>query len=788
MNMLDRKLIRDVAHLRGQVAAVALVVACGVAAFVAMRSTYRSLLESQDAYYRQYRFAHVFAQLKRAPDSIAARINDIPGVAATTTRVVANVTLDVPGVSEPARGRIISIPEKQTPMLNDLHLVSGRYVEAGKRDEVIVSGAFANANGLRPGDALTVIINGRWQRLHIVGVALSPEYVYEIGGGEMFPDSRRFGVMWMCRAALGPVFDMDGAFNDVALALAPGASESAVIERLDALLDNYGSLGAYGREDQTSHHFISNEIAELQVTSTFVPGIFLGVTAFLLHLVLSRLVTTQREQIAVLKAFGYGNFSIGLHYLKLAMVAVSGGVALGIAGGWWFGYRITTLYTEFFRFPVLRFSTGATILLTSVLISILSAGAGALIAVRRAVVLPPAEAMRPEPPARFRAGFIEKLGLAHFLSPAMRIIVRNLARRPIKSLLTTFGIALSVALLVTGFFLYYDAIERVIDVMFRVVYREDVSIVFNEPRPAGARYDVAHLPGVIRVEAHRFVPARLRFGHRMRRLALTGLENDAELWRVVDMDYRVSELPPEGLVLTKKLAESLGVNPGDVLTVEVLEGERPVRQVPVVGTVDDLVGMSAYMELRALNRLLREGGTISGLHLMVDKRSLPLLYATLKRTPAIRSVIVPSALLDNFNQTLARTIGTSTGVLIFFACVIAFGVVYNGARITLSERGRELASLRVLGFTRREIATMLLGEQALLVLLAIPVGWAMGYGLSWLITWAIDTELMRLPLVISSRTLARASLIVVFAALVSGLLVARRLQRLDLIEVLKTRE
>lgn len=788
MNMLDRKLIRDVAHLRGQVVAVALVVACGVAAFVAMRSTYHSLLASQDAYYRQYRFAEVFAQFKRAPATLAARIASIPGVAVAETRVVANVTLDVPGVSEPARGRIISIPEKQAPMLNDLHMVNGRYVEVGKRDEVIISGAFAGANNLHPGDALTVIINGRWQRLRIVGVALSPEYVYEIGGGEMFPDSRRFGVMWMSRAALGPAFDMEGAFNDVAISLAPGASESAVIERLDTLLEDYGCLGAYGRDDQTSHHFISNEIAELQVTSTFVPGIFLGVTAFLLHLVLSRLVATQRDQIAVLKAFGYSNLSIGLHYLKLALVAVSGGVALGIAGGWWFGYRITELYTEFFRFPVLRFGASASVLLTAVLISFVSASAGALVAVRRAVLLPPAEAMRPEPPARFRAGFIERFGLAYFLSPAARIIVRNLARRPLKALLTTFGIALSVALLVTGFFLYYDAINRVVDVMFHVVYREDVSIVFNEPRPASVRYDVAHLPGVIRAEAHRFVPARLRFGHRMRRMALTGLEGGAELWRVVDMDYRVSVLPPEGLVLTKKLAELLGAKPGDVLTVEVMEGERPVRQVLVAGTVDDLIGMSAYMELGALNRLMREGGTISGLHLMVDDSALPALYATLKKTPAVRSVIVPSALLDNFNQTLARTMGTSTAVLIFFACVIAFGVVYNGARIALSERGRELASLRVLGLTQREVAVMLLGEQALLVLLAIPTGWALGYGLSWLITWAIDTELMRLPLVISGRTLMRASLIVVLAALLSGLLVARRLRRLDLIEVLKTRE
>jgi putative ABC transport system permease protein len=788
MNALDRKLLRDVLHLRGQVIAVTMVVACGIAAFVAMRSTYYSLFASQDAYYAQYRFADVFAQLKRAPESLGARISAIPGIAIAQTRILANVTLDVPGVDEPARGRIVSIPERKMPMLNDLHMLSGRYPEAGKRDEVLISGAFSVANSLHSGDTLTAIINGHWQKLRVVGVALSPEFVYEIGDGEMFPDSRRYGVMWMNRDALAPAFNMEGAFNDVTISLSPGANQSEVIEKLDVLLEGYGALGAYGREDQTSHHFISNEIAELQVTSAFIPAIFLGVTALLLHLVLSRLVATQREQIAVLKAFGYGNFAIGFHYLKLAFMAVLGGVALGIAAGWWFGYGITALYTDFFHFPVLRYEMGTKVVAIAVLISFISSSLGAAMAVWRAVRLPPAEAMRPESPARFRAGFLERLGLSYFLAPATRIIVRNLARRPIKALLTTLGISLSVALLVTGFALYYDTIERVIDVIFRTAYREDISIVFNEPRPASVRYDVAHLPGVMRVEAHRSVPVRLRFGHRSRRLALTGLERGAELWRLVDADYRVYELPLDGVALTAKLAEALGVRPGDNLTVEALEGVRPVRQVAVVRTIDELMGMSAYMEMGALNRLMREGGTISGMRLMVDENALPALYATLKATPAVRSVVVPGSMLNNFNETIARTIGASTGILIFFAGVIVFGVVYNGARIALSERGRELASLRVLGFTQREVAVMLLGEQALLTLLAIPIGCWLGYGLLWLITWAVDTELMRLPLVVSGRTWARASIVVIVAAFLSGLLALRRLRRLDLVEVLKTRE
>jgi putative ABC transport system permease protein len=788
MAALDRKLIRDVVHLRGQVAAITLVVACGVASFVAMRSTYNSLLTSQQSYYESYRFAEVFAQLKRAPDSLATRISEIPGVGKADFRVVADVTLDVPGLEEPARGRIISIPEQHLPMLNDLYLREGRYVEAGRRDEVLVSGAFATANGLKPGSTLSAIINGRWQKLQIVGVALSPEYVYEIRSGEMFPDNRRSGVLWMSREALGPAFNMKGAFNDVALTLAPGAIEADVIQRLDDLLASYGGLGAYNRADQVSNHFLSNEIAELQVTGTFIPGIFLAVTAFLIHLVLSRMVATQRQEIAVLKAFGYGNYAIGFHYLKLAFVVILGGLALGIGVGWYFGLKITALYMEFFRFPVLRYEPGPAVIFSATLISLAAASIGALAAVRRAVGLPPAEAMRPEPPARFRAGVIERMGFHRVVPTSVRIILRNLERRPGKAMVSIFGIALAAGLLVVGFFLYFDTIERIIQVQFDAVQREDVSVAFQEPRPANVKYDLAHLPGVIRVEPYRAVPVRLRFAYRTRRTALLGLESTADLRRIVARDFQSVTLPSDGLVLTAKLAEILAVKPGQSVTVEVLEGKRPVREVVVAGTVDELVGLSAYMDRRALNRLMQEGETSSGAFMMVDSPLIPELYARLKQTPAVSAVSIPEVARASFNETIARTINVSTVILIGFAVIIAFGMVYNGARIALSERGHELASLRVLGFTRGEIAFMLLGEQAILTLIAIPVGLALGYGIAGLITIAIDTEIIRFPLFVSAKTYTLAFLVVAVSAFLSGYLVRWRLRHLDLVAVLKTRE
>ncbi len=787
MNALNKKLFRDLLHLRGQIFAIALVVGCGVASFVAMRSTYDSLVATQNDYYSAYRFADVFTSLKRAPQSTAKQLGEIPGVASVQTRVTGEVTVDLPDLNEPAQCRIISIPARSAPMLNDLHFLRGRYIEPDKADEIIISGAFADANRFDPGDFLNVILNGRRKKLRIVGVALSPEYVYEIRPGDIFPDNKRFGVIWMNEKSVAAAFDKEGAFNDAALSLSPDADAEQVVTDLDNLLENYGGAGAFERTEQISHRFVSNEIQQQKVFGTALPAIFLSVTAFLLHLVLSRLVGTQREQIAVVKAFGYDNAAVGRHYLQLAFTAVFGGVIFGILLGAWLGSAMTRLYTEFFHFPILRYELNFSVVLISFAISFGAAAFGALAAVRKAVKLPPAEAMRPEPPPDFHTGFFERVNLKKYFSAEVRMIFRNLSRQYFKALLSVVGIALSVALLFVGFY-FFDAVNRLIEVQFYHTQREDAQILFTKPLSGAVRYEIAGLPAVRRVEMFRAVPARLRFGHRSRRVGLLGLEAGGSLRKITDMDFQSFDLPPDGIVLTKYLAEILDVGVGDMLTIEVKEGARPTREMRVAATVDELLGLNAYLDIRALHRLMREEDTVSGAFLAVDNAGADALYLKLKNLPNVATVSLPKTALESFNETFAQNIGTSTFILVVFAGVITFGVIYNGARIALSERGREFASLRVLGFTQREIAVMLLGEQAVLTFLAIPVGYLFGIFLSSLMNAAIDVELMRLPVVFSARTFIFSFFIVVITAVLSGLLVAWRLRNLDLIEVLKTRE
>ena len=787
MKALDRKLLRDLWQLKGQGLAIALVMACGVATFVMSLSTMRSLERTLTGYYERYRFADVFSHMKRAPEALAARIAEIPGVAQVQTRVVVDVSLDVPGLAEPAVGRLISVPDYQPPALDRLYLREGRMIEPGRTGEVVVSEGFAAAHKLKAGDTVLAVINGRRQQLRIVGTVLSPEYVYAIREGEMLPDEKRFGVFWMARTDLAAAFDMEGAFNDVALTLTPEAIEPEVLMQLDRLTEPYGGIGAYGRADQMSNRFISNEIEELRGMAIFAPLIFLTVAAFLLNVVISRLVGTQREQIAALKAFGYSNWEIGWHYLKFVLVLAVFGIALGTAAGAWLGRDMTALYTRFFHFPSFDYHLGVGVVLAAAGISLGASVLGTLNAVRRAVSLPPAEAMRPEPPANYRPTIVERLGLQRFLSPAVRMILRQIERQPIKAVISILGIALAVAVMVLGSYMK-DAIEYAMDSQFVFAQRQDLTVTLIEPSSGETLFDFQHLPGVTWCEPFRATAVRLRHGPRSRRLGLLGLTSDAVLNHVEDVYRHPAEIPPDGLVLSAKLGEILNVRPGETVTLEVLEGERPLREMVVHSLVNDFAGVNAYMDIRALNRLMRDGNLISGAFLAADNKELPALYTELKNTPRVASVTIKQAAFDSFRQTLAENLLRMRLFNIIFASIIAFGVVYNSARISLSERSRELATLRVIGFTRGEISAILLGELAVLTVAAMPIGLVFGWLLALLISFSYDTELFRMPLIICTSTYAFSVIVVLAAAVISSLVVRRRLDHLDLVAVLKTKE
>ena len=787
LSHLDRKLWRDLRRMKGHAFAVAMVMGCGLAMMIMARSLIFSLESTRREYYEANRFAEVFVHMKRAPNSLADRIREVPGVATVQPGISVQVTLDLPTLDEPASGMVRSLPDFGQPQLNRLFLRTGRWLAPGSRREMLVGEAFADANHLQPGDSIAMLLNGRRQPFRIAGIVLSPEFIFESRPGAALPDNRTYGIFWMPYKELATAFDLDGAFNYLSLTLTPGGAERPVIADLDRLLIPYGGLGAYGRADHPSHIRVSDEIRVLTTISIGFPIVFLSVAAFMINAVLSRLLNLQREQIAVMKAFGFTNRQIVVHYLKFAFVIVAGGTVLGGCGGILLGHRLVKLYHAFFRFPDLGFHADRTAFPLALLVCAAAATVGVFGAVRRAARLPPAEAMRPEPPANYRPAFVERTGIAQLLSHTFRIAIRNLERKPMQALFTIVGLALATGILIVPNS-FRDSVEHVLDYQWDVIQRQDLGLGLVDPASARVRDLFRQMPGVVTVEPFRQVFARIGFGHQRRQLGIQGLPADGLHNRVVDVHDHLIQLPPEGLVVSIKLAEVLGARVGDELRVEILEGKRPVRTVRLVGLAGDFTGMTSYMELHSLNRLLGEGAIITGANFRVDGARRAEFLRALKDIPRVSWVAMKDSLRENFRQTTAASIGLIQKIYLAFAIVVAFGVVYNNARISLAERARELATLRVVGFSRREVGTVLVTELVILALIAVPLGLLLGTGFAKAIVGTVNTETIRLPLVLTAANYAFAVLVVTLASTLSALLVLRRLHQLDLVSVLKAPE
>ena len=788
MRSLDRKLLRDLARLKGQVATVALVVACGIAGYVAFQSTWQSLEYSRRRYYEQYRFADAFVRLKRAPEAVAQRLEAIPGVARVYTRIVHAITLPMSGPIQPPIGQIVSLPSGEQPPLNRLVLERGRMPERRVENEAVLLTAFARRFGLQPGDSLPAVINGSLERIHIVGLASSPEYVYPVppGGGLELEDDR-FAVLWMDRTAFAPALQMEGAFNSAVFSLQPGTAQAAVLHEIDRILEPYGGLLAVGRDRQESNYIVSEEMEQLRTWATVVPLIFLSVSAFLVNVVLSRLVSLQRPEIATLKAVGYSDWDIGRHFLTLVSVVVLLGAVLGVGLGVVLGQGLTSLYTRVFHFPFFTFGISATVVAIAAAVSLISAGVGAASAVRQVVVLTPAEAMRPAAPAVYRPLITERIGLGGLFSQAGRMVLRELERQPLRTLFSAVGMAAAIAILVIGR-LSQDAFDTVIEVQFQRAWREDLSVSFADPLPDRAVRELAHLPGVWRAEGLRTVGARAEAGSRSRDVAVLGYPEGSELRRVVDRRGKLHRLPPEGALISGQLARALGVGRGDAIRLKVLEGERRTYPVRIQGLVEDLAGLQVYLERAVLERMLGEQPSVNTVALALDPASRSLVEQRLNDMPKVAVISSRPAVIQQIRKQSGTSMFIISAVLSAFAATIAVGVVYNNARVALSMRSHDLASLRVLGFTRREISGVLLSELAFQVLLALPLGVVLS---RWFTHWVVSMshpERFRLPDDVSAQRLAYAVLVAVLAALVSGLLVRRKLDHLDLVAVLKTRE
>jgi len=784
---LDKKLVRDLGRMKMQAIAIGLVIAVGVVVLVMMDGLFNSLNQTKTAYYERYRLAEVYAPAVRAPNYLLENLAKIPGVDSVVGRVRGSGLINLPQQDVPVSANILSLPDHGVARLNDILLSEGKPLERGREDQAILLRSFAKAHNISPGDTISTTINGSKRNVQITGLAQSPEFLISMAPGELAPDDSRFAVLWMSETSLGAAFDLKGAFSEALFSLTRDANLEEVLDRVDLVLEKYGGTGSYGLEDQPSNRFLSEEIKGLATQSKVLPPIFLAIAAFLLNIVISRMVQSEREQIGLLKAFGYTSLEVSVHYFKFVLAIAVGGALFGSLLGVMAGRGYADLFQQYYKFPFLVFRVDPQAFVVGILVSVLTASAGALFVLRKVFALTPAVAMRPPAPADYSTAGTFLRAIKRIFDQPSRMVLRRIARNPGRAFGAALGVgagmglsAASIGLLIT--------FTNVVDQTFDYVDRSDMTVVFATPRASTALNDLKSLEGVSHAEPYRIVPVIMRNGLLSHKGALTGLIANPLQYRAVDKNLKPITLRKDGIIIATSLANKLDISPGQIMTIEVQNGERPVLKMPIVGIAETLSGAPAYLHIDALNRALKQPNQVSGAYLQIDIKYQTPLYEALKAMPLIAGASLKSKSREAFEALMDQSAGSMRYVMSFIAAIITFGIVYNSARIAFAERSRDLASLRVIGFTKGETAFVLLGELAIMVLLAVPIGIAFGIGLNVAIVEGFSTDLYQIPYEIEPEAFGTAGVAVLVSSLFSGWMVKRNIDGLDLVSALKTRE
>ena len=767
--------------------AVAMVLGCGLSIFVMAVGMRASLERTRIQYYSSERMADLAVSLVRAPEQVAVELAAAPGISAMEARIVGYALLDLPGIVEPASARLVSLPRKGRPTVNDLVLSRGRWPDPGLVDEVLVNEAFADALGLSMGSSLEATLHGRRQSLKIVGIANSPEFVFVSAPGELFPQPDRFAVVWMGREALARAYDLEGAFNEAIYRLTAGADPGQAKRFVDAIVQRSGSTGAYGRDRMPSDRFLVEELRQLATMAAFLPAFFLIIAAFLVNVALARIIATERSNIGLLKAFGYSDTAVAWHYAKNALLLGAIGAALGSGAGVWLGQLMASVYRDYYHFPRLDFDAPVWVFAAAWTAAFGSVGVGALAAVLNAARIAPASALAPPKPVAFSGTNGLAGALGRRLDAKSRIILRRIVRFPRRSATTVIGVALAIGLLVVAR-TFPAVMDRLLDVHFSQTNRQDVTLSFIDAREEAVLHTIESLPGVIYAEPVRIDNVILHHGSHNVEEALIGSWPSARLSRLMGASGDIVAPPAAGVALARALAAKLGVNAGDTIEIEQTRGSRLQMTVRVAAIIDPMVGSSAYMDMDAQARLMREPGQISGANVRLDPAAYAAFNRELKRTPALVGASFLNLAESAMRRSYAEGVGYMNLIYLSFAAIMAGGVAFSAARVTLAEQERDLATLRVLGFTRLEVSYVLVGELAALALFAVPAGCIIGTLLANWLMQLFETDMYSFPYVFNPQGYAFAIAFTLVCVAVAALVVRSSVDRLDMVGVLKARD
>lgn len=791
MSVLDRKLVRDLAASKGLVLAITALVAVGVMCFIYMRSAYRSLLQAQEEYYTQSRMADFWIDLKKVPVSELSLVAELPGISEIRPRIQFFATVDLDRVPVPLNGLVLTLPDERQPVINDVVLKRGSYFTDRRRNEVLVNDAFAQRHNLYPGMWIHLILNDRREELFIVGTAVSSEFVYLVGPGGLAPDPDHFGVFYLKDSFAEEVFDFDGAANQLVGLLTPEYRQRPddVLRRAEQQLEDYGVFAVTPRKDQSSNRFLSDEIAGLGVFATIMPTIFLAIAALVLNVLMARLIEQQRTIVGTLKGLGYSGGPIFWHFIKFGgLIGLCGG-ALGCVAGYGMSEMVIRLYRQFFEFPNLVNYVSPRLYAVGVVISLLCAVIGSAQGARAALRLQPAEAMRAKPPSKGGKVWLERIGwFWNSLNSAWRMTLRGVLRNRLRTAVALLASAMGAAILVCGFMLQ-AAMGFLISYQFEFILKSDVDLSFRDERGIDAWYEARGLPGVDRAEPTLNVACEFVHGPYRRKGTITGLSPNATLTMPRDIDGNRVAMPPVGIAITRRLAEMLHVQPGDFLMVQPTKGLRQPREVPVVAITDSYVGLSVYADIRYLAKIIGEELAVTGMQLQVDPRETVRaeLFRELKQLPALQAMNMRSDMIANLNSVV-ETQRIFIGLLVLFAGVIFFASLLNASLISLAERRREVATLRVLGYSNWQIGGLFLRESMVVNLVGTLIGMPLGYSLALLISQQYDTEMFRFPLIVSPDIWLKTVALALMFGLAAHAVVQRDIFRMNWRDALNVKE
>lgn len=790
MRMLLLKTWRDIGARKGQFIALIVLVALGITSYVSFISGYEDLHTSAEASYAQLKFEDFSTQVLGAPKGVVNTIRKLPDVAAAEGQLIVDTPLDIdPRVQMTAR--VIGIPVDHRLSVNNILVLSGSYVTAGKRD-VLLHPILANRRGVQIGDRLTLDVLGQKRGVRVAGIATGPEYFYPARSKSDASGPDEFTILWMAQSEVERLFHEPGTITSISIRADPGVDQNKLIARMEKILKPYGIVDTVKRADVPSNFLLQQKVQGIQSMAFFMPALILAISSLSLAIALSRLVQSQRGEIGLAKALGYRDWQLLVHYLLFSVFIALAGSAIGFALGQLAAVQITQLYASFFTIPYLAHEVHLNVVVGSVLLSTVTCVLAGLVPAYRSAQMPPAMAMHSDPnialPASKKPLVEEYLGWAMPRAFTVHIPLRNVFRAKRRSLYTIVGISFALILTVTTWSLF-DSLSYMINWQLGTAERWDMIAAFDKNFYGDRPRQIQFWQGVEKVEPVLMLPVTIRANDTVHDGVVTAMspKDTFHGFSIVNGEPADRALVGDGLVMTPPVAKKLGVDVGDTVSVDT-PYINDARKMKVLALSDELWGAPIFTSLDAGRKLADSNDQVyNALYLNVNPRDSNAVKKRMEGLPGILTVQAKGGFARLINQYLGLYYAMG-GILLAFGWAIAFVVIYTTFTANIVERTREIATMRTIGEDRAHLAAMITIENLLLAIVGIPLGVWLGVRAAQAMYSSFSTEAYTLKAVIFPLSVVYVTVSLIIVLLLSEIPPIRRIFRLDLAEATKIME